>query len=65
MSMIKLLTEGSWSLFSKSDPRWNCSGTGIVGGLTRPEAVDRAIERLKDKLKEEIPKDLTWSYMKD
>lgn len=65
MSMIKLITEGSWSLSSKSDPRWNCSGTCLVGGLVRPEAVDRAIERLKNKLKKEAPKDLEWNYMKN
>lgn len=65
MSMIKLLTKGSWSLFSKSNPRWNCSGTGLVGGFTRPEAINKVLEKLKDELKEEPPKDLTYSYMKD
>jgi hypothetical protein len=25
--------EGTWWLHSKIDPRWNCNGRGMVGGV--------------------------------
>lgn len=63
MAMFGSFKEGSWSLRSKKDPRWNCSGRGIVGGFMCPEAND-AIEKLKKKYGKP-PKDLELSAMKD
>lgn len=65
MSMIKLLVPGSWSLYSKIDPRWNASGhSEFVGGFSMPTACAEKLEQLKTKYGEP-PIDLEWSYMKD
>lgn len=58
------LQEGSWYIISKKDPRWNASGTGFVGMLTKPEEVDATIEEKKKTLGEP-PDDLEWGYMKN
>ena len=59
------LKTGCWTISSKSDPRWDDSGEGVVGGLTLPyEALDY-VEAKKKELGEEPPDDLEYSYMKD
>lgn len=65
MGMISIGGTGSWSLSSKTDPRWNCNGTGhIVASSGYAGGVDAKIEELK-KLYGEPPKDLVVSAMKD
>ena len=63
MGLIKLTSEGSWSLRSKIDPRWNDDGGGSVGGLVMPPACEATIKRNTKKYGEP-PKDLEWGYMK-
>jgi len=64
--MIKFASSGSWWLSSESNPKWNCSGdTKFCGGFTMPDECTNKIEKLKEILKEEPPKDLEWGYMKD
>lgn len=59
-----MMRKGAWTLESKSDSRWNCNGTGVVGGFQCPkEALDK-IEELKKELGEEPPIDLEYSYHK-
>lgn len=57
---------GSWSLTSKSDPRWNCGGhvsaLVVMAGL-HPDA-ERALERLRERLGKP-PEDLEYGCMKD
>lgn len=55
---------GGWSLSSKTDPRWNVSGRGFVGGFDMPEECKEAIKKLLFELGDP-PEDLEWSYMKD
>ena len=58
-------SEGSWSLTSEKDPRWNCTGRGYIMVCTGyAEGVDAKIEELK-KLYGEPPDDLNLSAMKD
>lgn len=65
MSMIKFTSSGSWSIHSKKDPRWNCSGwTESCGGFVIPYECEQALNELKKKFGKP-PKDLEWSYMKD
>lgn len=59
-----MLKQGTWNLSSESDPRWNCSGRGLVGMFTMPNEMLEAIERLKKELGVP-PEDLAWSYAKD
>lgn len=63
-SMFCRVREGSWAITSVSDPRWNDSGRGVVGGGVKPAVVDKAIEA-KKALYGAPPADLEWSYMKD
>jgi hypothetical protein len=63
MGMIKLTREGSWWLRSKTDPRWNSDGRGLVGGFQCGEA-SAMIEKLKEILGDP-PKDLEMGGMKD
>ena len=65
MGMIKLTREGSWWVSSKSDPRWDCQGSGSVGGFMCPSEATATIERKKKELGEEPPDDLEFGYMKD
>ena len=39
-----MLAHGSWFLESKNDPRWNTSGSGLVGMLTIPKECEERIE---------------------
>jgi len=64
MGMFIGIKEGSWSLRSNKDSRWNCYGRGTVGGLIMPIECKEKIEELKLTLGEP-PSDLTWGYMKD
>lgn len=65
MGLIKFLREGSWSLWSDSDPRWNTNGRSDSVGMggTPPEA-QAALTRLTD-LYGDPPDDLELSTMKD
>lgn len=66
MSMLGAsIREGSWWLSSKSDPRWDTQGRGIVGGLVIPPDATKAMEEKKKELGEEPPEDLEYGYMKD
>ena len=56
---------GTWSVSSKSDPRWNGSGRANVGGFMKPPEVDTHIDAMRYRLGEEPPGDLEWGYMKD
>jgi len=64
MSMFKLLTEGSWWIRSKSDPRWNADGSGEVGGFIVPPDAQAVIDRFKRELGCDPPGDLEYGYMK-
>ena len=56
---------GTWTITSASDPRWNMSGNGFVGGFECPMDAEAAIEKKKKELGEEPPDDLRFTYMKD
>lgn len=62
---LRRLAPGSWWTTSKSDPRWNLRGRGLVGLLTKPAGVDKALAKKQAELGEEPPGDLVWEYMKD
>lgn len=55
---------GTWTLESKSDPRWNCEGRGLVGMFSIPPDAKEKVEELREKLGPPPP-DLYYSYMKD
>ena len=61
---MELLTEGDWWLKSKSDPRWNSHGRGLVGGFVIPDNCKKKLEELEKELGNPPP-DLRWNYMKD
>ena len=65
MALLGSIRRGSWWINSKSDPRWNMSGEGYVGGCCIPPDAQNAIYKLKKKLGEEPPEDLEYGYMKD
>lgn len=65
MGLFSNVPNGTWWLRSRSDPRWNMSGKGIVGGLAVPSGAKRAIEEKRKELGEEPPDDLEFNYMKD
>jgi hypothetical protein len=56
---------GSWWTESKSDPRFNLSGNGYVGGFVLPPDAVKALEQKAKELGVEIPDDLEFGYMKD
>ena len=60
-----MMAEGSWNVWSKSDPRWDGSGRGVVGCFELPAEAAAYIEQVKAKLNEKPPADLTYSYHKD
>ena len=65
MGMLFSMKSGSWSLYSKTDTRWNSSGSAeYCGGFTMPAECKVELERLKKKLGTP-PDDLEYSYMKD
>lgn len=61
---MELLSSGSWTVYSKSDPRWNAHGDCKVGGFVMSSGANDHIERMKAILGEP-PEDLQYSYMKD
>lgn len=63
MSMFGL-REGTWFLYSKTNPKWCKSGRCLCGGFMKPKEVDDALEKLK-KQYGEPPEDLRWGYEKD
>lgn len=60
-----MLQEGTWWLESKSDSRWNITGSGLVGMFGIPPKAQEAIEQKKKELGEDHPGDLRYGYMKD
>ena len=52
MALFKAASEGSWWLSSKSDPRWDCQGTGFVGSFSLPPEAKKALEEKKKELGE-------------
>jgi hypothetical protein len=55
---------GSWSLSSKLDPRWNCSGSSDnVGGFVRCQEAEDRIRYLASQYGEP-PADLEYFSMK-
>ncbi len=56
---------GTWTLSSKTDPRFDMSGRALVGGLRCPQEAKDAMEVKARELGEPVPKDLMFSYMKD
>ena len=64
-SMFNPMRMGSWSVSSASDPRWNMSGDGLVGGMVIPPDAAWAIREREKALGVKPPADLTYSYMKD
>ncbi len=59
------LRPGTWTLSSKTDPRFNMSGRALVGGFQCPQEAEDAMEAKARELGEPVPKDLMFSYMKD
>lgn len=59
------LRPGSWFVRCPSDPRWNGSGSGMVGNFEMPADTAAHIEVKKKELGIEPPKDLEYEYMKD
>lgn len=57
--------EGTWTVWSDSDPRWKMSGTGICGGFCMPPEAERAVKAKAKELGQEPPVDLEFGYMKD
>ena len=56
---------GSWSVGSKSDPRWNKSGRGFGSALLGgPKEMRDWIEKCRKKYGEP-PKDASMSFWKD
>lgn len=58
--------EGTWSITSESDPRWDSRGREFwdcVSGVC-PEA-KRWIEKAKQLIGEDPPSDLMYSFYKD
>lgn len=60
-----MIKQGSWWIISNFDPRWNSSGSAMVGNFACPQEVTDHIEKMKKELKEDPPKDLEFGYMKD
>lgn len=58
------MRQGTWWIRSRTDPRWDAGGQGLVGGFTLPEAARKLIEELRGRLGEP-PDDLEFGYMKD
>ena len=60
-----MMSQDSWMLRSKTDPKWDDDGEGMVGMLSCPFGALESIENKKEKLGEDPPADLTYSYMKN
>lgn len=60
-----MMKQGSWWVKSVSDPRWDDNGRGEVGMLGLPKGAENSIDRMKERLKIELPKDIEYGYMKD
>lgn len=60
-----MMMQGSWWLKSDSDPRWDDSGEGIVGGFTPPAEARESVEENQKLLGIDPPADLEWGYTKD
>lgn len=57
---------GAWWLTSKTDKRWDASGTtSSCGGFVMPEECKQALKIKKLELNEDPPDDLEYGYMKD
>lgn len=60
-----MIRRGTWWVQSKTDPRWDGSGSDIVGGFELPPAAKEHIAAKKTELGCEPPEDLEFGYMKD
>jgi hypothetical protein len=56
---------GSWWTKSKSDPRWDMDGRGMINAFTGCPEMDKAIKEKEKELGEKPPKDLSVGGMKD
>lgn len=56
--------KGSWWVSSKSDPRFNDSGSGYVGGFEVPAEAKVSFEAKAKRLGVPVPEDLEFGYMK-
>ena len=65
MGLMIGLREGTWAVWSDSDPRWNMEGRGYVGMLSIPPDAEKAILAKEKELNEKRPDDLLFGYMKD
>lgn len=59
-----MMAEGTWWLESRSDPRFNCRGEGLVGMFCMPPAAERKMKELEEELGCKAPEDLEFGYMK-
>jgi len=57
-----MIKEGEWWVRSKSDPRWDANGTGLLTAGSYPDAEDH-IDRMT-RLYGTQPADLTIGWMK-
>jgi len=64
--MFPIIRSGYWYLSSKTDPRWNCSGTAssLCFSAGMPPEAQKALEEKKKELGDP-PADLEWGGMKD
>lgn len=60
-----MMAKGYWKVSSKSDPRFDCSGEGLVGMFVCPPDAKKKIEELEKELGCEAPDDLEFFYLKD
>ena len=56
---------GTWTLTSKTDPRFDMSGRALVGGFQCPQEAKDVMAAKSEELGVPVPKDLMFSYMKD
>jgi len=57
--------EGTWSIFSKKDPRWNKTGRGYGLVSTCGTSVQHEWVQKCEKKYGKKPDDLQWSFYKD
>lgn len=59
-----MFAQGTWSLTSKIDPRWNARGEGLVGNFVCPPECQNQVDLFRMQFGEP-PADLEYEYMKD
>jgi hypothetical protein len=60
----RMIKDGYWSIYSKTDPRWKGSGKGMVYGGGKAKEATALVKKLT-KAYGEPPDDLEYSWMKD